>query len=69
LARAHARTGDAALIAGYLGKSDSFDKALVEFAFHYAAQNEIDYAAFQQAVKDGRLEAQTEAAPERMKRR
>ena len=69
LARAHARTGDAAQIAGYLGKSDSFDKALVEFAFRYAVQNETDYAAFQQAVKDGRLEAQTEAAPEKKKRR
>jgi hypothetical protein len=69
LARAHARTGDAAQIAGYLGKSDSFDKAMVEFAFGYAVQNETDYATFQQAVKDGRLEAKTEAPPEKKKRR
>jgi uncharacterized protein (DUF2252 family) len=60
LARAHARTGDAAQIAGYLGKSDAFDTAMVEFAFRYAVQNETDYAAFQQAVADGRLEAKAE---------
>jgi hypothetical protein len=69
LARAHARTGDAAQIAGYLGKSDSFDKAIVEFALCYAAQNVTDYAAFQRAVKEGRLEARTEAPPETKKRR
>lgn len=68
LARAHARTGDAAQIAGYLGKSDAFDKALVEFAFSYAVQNETDYAAFRQAVQDGRLEAKTEAAANKKKR-
>lgn len=56
LARAHARTGDPAQIAGYLGKSDSFDQALVDFAFRYADQNETDWKAFKQAVKDGRLE-------------
>jgi uncharacterized protein (DUF2252 family) len=69
LARAHARTGDAAQIAGYLGKSDAFDKALVEFAFSYGVQNEADYAAFRQAVQDGRLEAKTEAAANKKKRR
>jgi uncharacterized protein (DUF2252 family) len=69
LARAHARTGDAAQIAGYLGKSDAFDTALVEFAFSYAVQNEADYAAFRQAVQDGRLEARTEAAANKKKRR
>ncbi len=69
LARAHARTGDAAQIAGYLGKSDAFDKALVEFAFSYAVQNETDYAAFRQAVQDGRLDTKTEAAADKKKRR
>lgn len=59
LARAHARTGDAAQIAGYLGKSDRFDQALAEFAFLYADQNEVDYADFRQAIQEGRL-----AAPE-----
>jgi uncharacterized protein (DUF2252 family) len=63
LARAHARTGDPAQIAGYLGKSDAFDEALVEFAVRYADQNDADYATFKQAVKDGRLEARVEAKP------
>jgi uncharacterized protein (DUF2252 family) len=57
LARAHARTGDAAQIAGYLGNSDSFDHTLVEFAFRYAEQNNVDFKVFQQAVEDGRLQA------------
>jgi uncharacterized protein (DUF2252 family) len=57
LARAHARTGDAAQIAGYLGNSDSFDRALIEFAFRYADQNDEDFREFQQAVEDGRLQA------------
>jgi uncharacterized protein (DUF2252 family) len=58
LARAHARSGDGAQIAGYLGKSDSFDKALEEFAFRYADQNDADYAAFKQAVAEGKVEVQ-----------
>jgi uncharacterized protein (DUF2252 family) len=61
LARAHARTGDPAQIAGYLGKSNSFDQALVEFAFRYADQNESDWKVFKKAVKEGRLEANEEA--------
>jgi uncharacterized protein (DUF2252 family) len=55
LARAHARAGDPAQIAGYLGQSDRFDQALTQFALRYADQNEADYAQFQQAVKEGRL--------------
>jgi uncharacterized protein (DUF2252 family) len=58
LARAHARTGDAAQIAGYLGNSDRFDQALVEFAFRYAEQNDADFKDFQQAIKDGLLQAE-----------
>jgi uncharacterized protein (DUF2252 family) len=57
LARAHARAGDAAQIAGYLGKSDRFDQGLVQFAFRYADQNDSDWMAFKQAIEDGRLEA------------
>lgn len=60
LARAHARTGDAAQIAGYLGISDKFDQAITEFAFRYADQNEADWKEFKNAVKDGRLEATVE---------
>ena len=55
LARAHARTGDAIAIAAYLGKSDVFDRAMVEFSERYADQNELDHAAFLEAVKSGRL--------------
>ena len=43
LARAHARTGDAALIAGYLGTKDHFDEAVTEFACAYSDQVESDY--------------------------
>lgn len=46
LAHAHARTGDRFAIAGYLGKSDAFDEALVRFARAYADQNEADYRLF-----------------------
>lgn len=46
LAHAHARTGDRFAIAGYLGKSDAFDRALVRFARSYADQNEADYRMF-----------------------
>ncbi|MDD5320505.1 MAG: DUF2252 domain-containing protein [Methylococcales bacterium] len=57
LARAHARSGDAATISGYLGKSDSFDQALGEFALAYADQTERDHAALVQAVSSGRVKA------------
>jgi uncharacterized protein (DUF2252 family) len=59
LARAHARSGDAARIAGYLGTSDSFDNAIVAFASAYADQTERDHAALVAAVKSGRIEAIT----------
>ena len=57
LARAHARTGDPIAIASYLGKRDVFDRAIVEFSDRYADQNELDHAAFLDAVKSGRIEA------------
>jgi uncharacterized protein (DUF2252 family) len=62
LAHAHARSGDAALISGYLGKSDDFDQALGDFALAYADQNEKDHAAMVDAVKAGKLEAIMEEA-------
>ena len=57
LARAHARSGDRIAIAAYLGGSDKFDNAIADFAEAYADQNELDYAAFQAAVREGRAEA------------
>jgi uncharacterized protein (DUF2252 family) len=60
LARAHARSGDRVALAAYLGGSVKFDQAIADFAETYADQNELDYAALQAAVKDGRAEATTE---------
>ncbi|MDY7567471.1 DUF2252 domain-containing protein [Pseudomonas sp. RTC3] len=57
LARAHAKSGDAALISGYLGKSDTFDQAIGEFALTYADQNAKDHAALVAAEKSGRIKA------------
>lgn len=57
LARAHARSGDAAVISGYLGNGDEFDKAIGQFAIAYADQTEKDFAALTAAVKSGRIKA------------
>jgi uncharacterized protein (DUF2252 family) len=57
LARAHARTGDPAMLFGYMGKSDVFDEALVSFAKAYCKQNQKDYAALVDAVKEGKVKA------------
>ncbi len=59
LARAHARSGDRIAVAAYLGKSDVFDRAVVEFAEAYADQNERDYAALVRAVAEGRVPVRT----------
>jgi uncharacterized protein (DUF2252 family) len=59
LAKAHARAGDSIEIAAYLGNGDVFDRALSGFAEIYADQNECDYAALEQAVKEGRVRAET----------
>lgn len=59
LARAHARTGDEASIAGYIGKNDTFAQAIGEFAVAYADQTELDYQSLVGAVKSGRLTAET----------
>ena len=60
LARAHARSGDRIALAAYLGRSAKFDQAIADFAETYADQNELDYAALQAAVKDGKAQATTE---------
>jgi hypothetical protein len=60
LARAHAKSGEAAAIGGYLGKGDAFDQALGELALAYADQTERDYAALAAAVGSGRVEALVE---------
>lgn len=57
LALAHAKSGDAAMLAGYIGKSEALDEALVKFAFAYAEQTERDYDQLVTAVKQGRIQA------------
>jgi uncharacterized protein (DUF2252 family) len=59
LARAHARSGDAAAISGYLGKGDVFGKALGNFAAAYADQNARDHAQLVEAIHDGHLPAES----------
>jgi uncharacterized protein (DUF2252 family) len=60
LARAHARTGDAAMISGYLGKGDVFDRAIVRFAVAYSDLAERDHEAFMAAIRKGRIETYVE---------
>jgi hypothetical protein len=55
LARAHAGSGDRVQIAAYLGKSEGFDGAIVDFAVSYADQIERDHAALCAAVKSGKI--------------
>jgi uncharacterized protein (DUF2252 family) len=55
LARAHAKFGNSALISGYLGKADTFDQAVGQFALAYADQNEKDYQVFLKAKAAGEL--------------
>jgi uncharacterized protein (DUF2252 family) len=56
LARAHAKSGDAAMISGYLGNSGRFDDAVSNFAIVYADQNERDYQALLEAIRAGKIE-------------
>ncbi len=58
LARAHARAGQPALLAGYLGSSAVFDDSLAAFALSYADQNDRDYEAFLAAIRSGRVRAE-----------
>jgi uncharacterized protein (DUF2252 family) len=61
LARGHAKAGDAASIAGYLGTTAVFDKAISDYALAYADQVEKDYESFRAAARAGRFP--TETAP------
>jgi uncharacterized protein (DUF2252 family) len=60
LARAHAKAGDSAMIAGYLGSTDQFDTGLAKYAEEYADQAERDFEAFQKAIRSGRLSTEPE---------
>lgn len=55
VARAHAKTGEPAMTAGYLGSNDQFDEALAKYSKAYADQAERDFETFQVAIRSGRL--------------
>jgi hypothetical protein len=55
LARGHARSGDPAVLAGYLGPNDRFDKALGKFSMSYAEQTARDYEGFRKAIRAGKI--------------
>ena len=57
LALSHARSGNSAMLSGYMGKSDVFDKALAAFSKAYADQNEKDHGALDKAVRKGKVKA------------
>jgi hypothetical protein len=60
LARAHARSGDASMIYGYIGKSDTFDRAIGTFAQLYSDQTERDCELFLDAIESGEIKAEKE---------
>jgi hypothetical protein len=60
VARAHAKAGEPAMIAGYLGSNDQFDNALAQYAEAYADQAERDFETFQGAIRSGRLSTDVE---------
>ena len=56
-ARANARSGDPAVLTGYMGKSTAFEDAITDFSVAYADQNERDHAELLKAIRSGRIEA------------
>ena len=54
------RSGDAAMIAGYMGSNATFDDAICEFAVEYADQNLRDHRAFVKAIREGRIKVVSE---------
>ncbi|MEI6003028.1 DUF2252 domain-containing protein [Paraburkholderia bengalensis] len=60
LARAHARSGDAAKLAGYMGSGQTFDDAITEFATEYSSQNRRDHREFVRAIREGRITAKAD---------
>jgi hypothetical protein len=59
LAKGHARTSGASMIAGYLGRGEKADAALCRFARHYADQTECDHATLLAAIERGVLPAES----------
>ena len=69
LSKGHARSGDSCAISGYLGNSDKFDKAMVNFAVAYADQSTKDYDEFTSAIRIGKVPAAPSATPATKQRR
>ena len=61
LALAHAKSGDPAMLAGYLGKSGVIDEAIARFAVSYADQTEKDHKVLAAAARQGRIPVATES--------
>ena len=57
LALSHARSGNSAVLSGYMGKSDAMDQAIAAFSKAYADQNEKDHAALDRAIRTGKVKA------------
>jgi NAD(P)H-dependent flavin oxidoreductase YrpB (nitropropane dioxygenase family) len=51
LSRAHARTGDAAILKGYMGQDEHFEDTIAKFSMGYADQNEKDHERLLHAIK------------------
>ena len=62
LALAHAKSGDAAMISGYIGKSDALEDALATFAARYADVTERDHAAMAKQARAGRIKVAAKKA-------
>lgn len=60
LALAHARSGESAMLSGYMGNSDTFDRAIADFSSAYATQSEQDHAALLRAIRSGKVKAEFE---------
>jgi hypothetical protein len=60
LANAHARSGDPAVLAGYCGKGEALDDAMVNFSIAYSKQNEADYDTFLRTIKSGKISSAAE---------
>ena len=60
LALAQARSGDAAMIQGYVGDDNTLDKALADFAAAYDDRNEADYERLEAAIADGSIPVETD---------
>lgn len=61
LALAHAKSGDAAQIAGYMGKSAEMDEAIADFAMAYGQRTREDHATLREAIARGELPVASEA--------